>query len=394
MTYGLTPAGFVAPTVQEIVDAITADLLANLSANLDTSPDQPIGQLVGIFAEKIVEVWETVATIYNQSDPDAAEGYLLDALCALTGTRRRSATYSTVTCTLNLAGGTTVPAGAVVAVAGQPANTWVLEANAVNAGGTTADVSAVFRASYTGPTVANATTVTVIQTPVSGWNSVINPMDASVGIVEDTDATLRVRRQAELAAPGSGTIDAIRADLLQVAGVLQVFVLENNKDTYDTSTSLPAHSFAAIIWDGVSANAANNDVAQVIWNDKPTGVQSIGSISGVAVDSAGNNQTVPFFRAVQKPVYLRVRVQGDHVLSTPELQAVADTLAAYGRTNFNMGQLIYLTRLESIVLSVPHILDVTLTAGFAPSPGGTANLSFSQYEMPTLDSSAIDIDNA
>lgn len=60
-----------------------------------------MGQIVTIFARQIVSAWEALATAYGAVDPNAAEGVLLDNICALIGAVREAATRSTVTCTLN-----------------------------------------------------------------------------------------------------------------------------------------------------------------------------------------------------------------------------------------------------------------------------------------------------
>lgn len=41
-----------------------------------------MGQIVAIFARQIVAAWEALATAYGAVDPEAAEGVLLDRVCA------------------------------------------------------------------------------------------------------------------------------------------------------------------------------------------------------------------------------------------------------------------------------------------------------------------------
>lgn len=391
MSNGLQPSGFVSPTVQELITQINTALLANIDTALDLSPDQPIGQIVGIMAEKLAEIWEAVATVYTQEDPDSAEGPLLDALCALTGTRRRSATYSTVTATLNVAASSTVPAGSVASVTGQPANTWVLEADVVNSTGSAANFTGTFRSSLPGPFAANAGTLTVISTPVSGWNSVTNAADAIQGIVADTDAVLRVRRQAELSAAGACTVDAIRADLLEVTGVEQAFVLENDTDSIDAN-GLPAHSFAAIIWDGPGLDATNNSIAQAIWNDKPTGIETFGNISGMATDSTGNARTVNFFRAAQVPIYLSYTLITDDTFPIGGDTLVKAAAAQYALDHLNLGVEVVALAFRSAALSVQGVVDVpTFTLGTSPSPVGTSNIPITTFEIATVDTANITV---
>src|ERR1019366_292486 len=89
-----TNAGYIPTTVQDEVADLVASFLANVDGGLDTSPDQPIGQAIGIFAEKFTELTELGSTVYNALNPNAAEGQLLANDCALSGTYPQVATRS------------------------------------------------------------------------------------------------------------------------------------------------------------------------------------------------------------------------------------------------------------------------------------------------------------
>ncbi len=390
---GLTPTGFVAPTVQEIVDDLNAQFLTTIDAGLDLAPDQPMGQIIGIFAEKLAEVWEVVATTYNAMNPDAAEGNLLDNICAITGTRRRSAKYSTVTATVNLNASTTVPINSVASVNGQPANRWVLTAPVTNSGGSPASFSSSWRSEQPGPFAANAGTLTVIETPVVGWNSITNAADAIEGIPEDTDAVLRVERENELAAAGACTIDAIRADILQVAGVVQCYVFEN--DTLITDANgLPAKSFRVVVWDGPGSDASDTELAQAIWNNKPSGISTDGNTSATATDSQGNPRTVYFTRATQVPIYFTLTTTPGSV-TTAQRQAIKDAMAAYALSHQNLGVSVIALAYHAIALGVSGISDVpTFFLDVTASPAATANIPITNLQIATVSTTHILVDGS
>lgn len=380
--------------MQEILADISTNTLATVDANLDLSPDAPLGQIFGIVSEKIAEVWELGATCWDQMDPDAAEGYLLDELCALTGTRRRAATYSKDTCTLTLNASTTVPAGSVAYVAGQPANRWVLHAAVTNGTGSTGTFPGLFYSEQPGPFVANAGTLTGIATPVIGWTAVTNAASAVEGIPEDTDAVLRNEREAELAASGSSTIDAIRSDLLLVSGVIQAFVYENVTEVVDTN-GLPGHSFRAIIYDGITPTATNNSVAQAIWNDRPTGIQSYGGTSGTATDSTGAAHTVYFDRAVQVPIYVSLTTTLSPTVASTYRTAIKAAMAAYALTAFNLDTNVIALALRAQALTVPGTLDVpSFALDTHATPTATANIPIGILQIATLSSANILVDGS
>lgn len=385
---GLTPTGFVAPSVQEIITDLNTSILTVVDAGLDLAPDQPIGQTIGIFAEKLAEVWELMSTVYNSLNPDAAEGNLLDNVSAITGTRRRSATYSKVVGTLNLNTGVTVNAGSVVAVAGQPTNTWVLQAPVTNSGGSAANFPGTFNSSLPGPFAANAGTLTVINTPAVGWNSITNATDAVQGIAQDTDAVLRAKRQAELAAAGSCTAPAILADVLEVPGVISAFIFENDTDLTDSSNLTP-HAIRVVVWDGPAPAATNNSIAQAIWNNKPAGTQTNGVTFGIAVDTTGVFRIVYFDRAQQVPIYFSYTTTPS-VLTTAQTAAVKAQVAAVGLAALGLGAEVVALAFKVQPLFIPGIIDVTaFTLGTGPAPVGTTNIAITPLQIATVNTTHI-----
>ena len=377
-----TNAGYIPTTVQDEVADLVASFLANVDGGLDTSPDQPIGQAIGIFAEKFTELTELGSTVYNALNPNAAEGQLLANDCALSGTYPQVATYSTVGATLSLNASTTVAAGATAIVLGQPGNIWKLKTAVTST--TAGNYSAVFQGSVPGPQVANAGTLTIIGTPTIGWTAVTNALDAVQGLPADTDTTLRQKRAAELLGQGSGDLDAIRAAVLKVGGVEQCFVFENTSMLTD-ATGLPAKSFRVVIWDGAGLNAVNNNVAQAIWDAKPSGILSYGvTASGVAVDSTLTSRTILFDRAVQVPIYI-VCTTTPATLTTYSTAAVKAAMAAYAQANYNLGVSVIDLPLRASGIIPGVTIDVpTFFLGTAPSPGGTANIPISTLQIATL----------
>jgi hypothetical protein len=116
MTYGLTPTGFVIPTLAEIRTEINDEVFSLFGASVDVSDNDPLGQLIGIMSERELLLWELGQTLYAAMDPAAATGTLLDALCALTGTVRREALGSIAALVLTGTAATSIAAGNTVSV--------------------------------------------------------------------------------------------------------------------------------------------------------------------------------------------------------------------------------------------------------------------------------------
>lgn len=389
-TPGLTAAGFVAPTVDEEVTDLNASVAALVSPTLDLSPDQPMGQLIGIFAEKFAELSELGSTVFNGLNPDAAEGALLANIAAISGTRPQVATYSTVVVQMVLSAGVTVANGAVMSVSGQPGNTWSLTADVTNSTSSQGTFNGSFRSAIPGPFVANPHTLTVINTPTIGWVSGDNGLAATQGVASDTDTSLRIRREAELGGEGAGNTDAIRAAVLQVPGVLQCYVFEN--DTLLTNAlGIPPKAFQVVVWDGPSPQASNQAIATAIWDNKADGIQAFGSVFQQIIDAGGNIQYVAFDRASQIPLYVACTTTPS-TLSTNGTNAVKAALAAYALATFNLGTPAIALSFRAAALVAGVNTDVpTFAFDVVPSPTNTGNLTTSSLQIFTLSTTNVTV---
>src|SRR6266705_1691942 len=124
MTEHVTAAGLSIPTIEDLLTATVQDEQSGVDPNIDTSAESLVGQINGIIDNQIREIWEIVSIAYNGFNPDAAEGFLLEALSAITGTHRQPATASYFNgarkVRMNINANTTVPAGTVFVQDGNP----------------------------------------------------------------------------------------------------------------------------------------------------------------------------------------------------------------------------------------------------------------------------------
>lgn len=386
---GFSSTGLVKKTVEECRAEIAAEMLAKISATLDLSADQPMGQAVAIFSQREAILWEVLETLANGIDPDAAEGSLLDVVCAITGTIRKLAKKSKVSVNCNVNDGATFTAGQIMLnVTGQPDARFV-NTSAVGPFSPAGVYAIDFESVEYGPIVANAATLTTITSPVSGLNSATNPKDATLGNERETDADLRARRVEEIAARGASTVDAIRADLLNVAGVKQAFVFENVTLTTDAD-GLPGKAFEAVVFDGTTPEALDADIAQPVWDSHPSGAEMHGNTTANAVDATGTTRAVGFSRATVVAVYLDfvdVEVDPEEFPADGE-QLIKDAVAAYALKKQNLGVDVIAVGMKAAAMTVPGVIDVpTLKLGAAPSPTGTSNVPISGRQIAFLDTS-------
>ena len=386
----VTAQGLQIKTLQQILDELAARQKATIDATLNTSADSPVGQLNGIFASQLREVWEVLSVAYNGFNPDAAEGFLLEKLSALTGTIKRPASKSTVSLTVDLDAATTLVAGTHFAnVVGDPDNRWTPQEDYT--AGVSGPQSVDFEAEFAGAVVANSGTITNINTAVSGWNSVTNAADATVGREADTDAILRQRREDELRATGSATVDAIRADILQDESVEQCNVFENTSDVTDAN-GLPPKSFEAIVFDGTPPALTNDQIAQLIWDTKPAGILAFGVEEGTATDSLGFFHTIKFSRPTEREIHLELDLDINISSGYAGATAVKDAIVALNSSKLLVGRDVIANDIRCVAQLFPGIIDVSaLRLGFSASPVGITNLVIGPRELARLDTGRITI---
>lgn len=507
-SFGVLPTGFSLKTLETVLQELEDAEKATLGADINTTSTSVIGQLNGIFGDKIAELWEVAQALYASQYPDSASGAALDLLVGLIGLARLAKARSTTNLVLNIGSGATVPAGSVVS-SSQTGLQFSTTTAAVNGGAYPANVTVPSQALLYGALIANPRSLDTINSPISGWdpsvainavnaepygisagntllikvdggsaqtvtfnggdttaalvstrinaavsgalatdvggyvrltsssdlagnsleisggnaapilafpsglfkgfnpsntaafvtsgsvqtfalsggetltvkvddaavqtvtfqagdfasagnataievarristdltnppasavrtatnnviirssnnlatstievtggsaNAVLNftttrtvaadIASSTVGRDEETDTELRRRRLASLSAVGSGTLAAIRANLLSISGVSQVGALENDTDTGPDANGLPAHSFSMVVQGG-----ADQDILDSIREHKPAGIESYGTTSGTSYDTEGNPYTIEFSRPSTVDFYVDV----------------------------------------------------------------------------------------
>lgn len=153
-----------------------------------------------------------------------------------------------------------------------------------------------------GAQTCEAGELTDIPTTVSGWDQVYNYEAFVPGSDRETDTQLRVRRAAAVRAIQSRATDAaIAAHLIQdVPGVTAADVVSNRTMSQDNE-GRPAKSFEAFVVGGADA-----DVAQNIYENQPSGIESFGNTSVTITDSHGDEQVISFSRPQAKYLWVSI----------------------------------------------------------------------------------------
>lgn len=89
--YGLTDAGFVIPTFDDVLNNYMTSLKNTFGADTATSEDTVFGQLFRIIAYTDYTLWEGMQGVYNSQTLDGAEGIYLDEIFSKRGFYRKAA---------------------------------------------------------------------------------------------------------------------------------------------------------------------------------------------------------------------------------------------------------------------------------------------------------------
>ncbi len=234
------------------------------------------------------------------------------------------------------------------------------------------------RSDLAGPLGEPANSLTNILVPVTGLDSVYNPVAATTGRYLETDEELRERFRNSKFVRAANIIEALLDALRNVEGVTDVMVYEN--DTNSTNIlGIPAHSFMPIVLGGQTTL-----VATAIWQNKPTGILSFGNTTVQVADSQGIFHAISFHRPVEVPIYISVSITDTGGLAGDAAIKIKQAILEYVENTYFIGDDVIYSRFYTPVNSIPGHMVNSLTIGTTPSPVGTSNIVIDFDEVATF----------
>lgn len=284
--------GMHIPTYNDILEDLMDISRSIYGSDIYLGNDSQDYQFLSAIAAKINDCNQTALFVYGNRGPQTAVGSGLDSIVKLNGISRSPATFSTVSVVLSGTAGTIISNGVV----SDGSTLWNLPPSvSIDISGQ-ATVTATCQTS--GPIVAAQNTITTIETPTLGWDSVNNPTAAVTGTSLETNAQLRAKQAVSTALPSLTVLEGTKGAIANVIGVTRSRVYENDTSVTDAN-GIPSHSIAAIVEGG-----SDSDIANAIFIKKGPGSGTYGSTTVNITDSYGVVTPIKFYR----PSYVDIDV--------------------------------------------------------------------------------------
>ena len=296
--------GLQTETQAELIAKFTAAYEGIYGSGISLSQDSPDGQMMMFYIQVILDVLDVVKQTNASFDPDEAIGAILDQRVAINGIKRQAGTYTITPITIVTSIGVNLygldqsvePVYTIQDLAG---NQWQLQNTVI--GVPIGSNSYNFRSATPG---ANLTIVNTINTPVTivlGVSSVNNPATyTELGISEESNYDLKIRRQKSVALSSTGFLAGLRAALLNINGVTYTKIYENRNDAVD-GDGTPGHC----IWVVVGGTATDEQIATAIYKKRNGGCNMRGAESYTVTQLDGSLFIVNWDVVVTDEVYIQ-----------------------------------------------------------------------------------------
>ncbi len=213
---------------------------------------------------------------------------------------------------------------------------------------------------------------------VDGWDRVKNYESFVPGTDQETDTELRVRRAASARAIiARGTDASIAAHLIEeVTGVTAASVTSNRTMSTDAA-GRPPKSFEVLV-----AGGSDLDVAQNIWENQPSGIQSYGNTSVEITDSEGAGQVISFSRAQAKYLWLKITYHRYTEEQAPTEEEIKAALVNWAAQEYRLGVDVITQRVMQGLYGVQGIGNAFAQAAITDTPDGTPAYGNSMDVIP------------
>lgn len=338
MPNSLTTTGLTTATQTELVTNFTTSMQQIYGSGINLASSTSDGQQMMIFIQAVLDLQDLLTTIYNFFDPDQAVGAVLDQRVAINGIQRQAGTFTVTNVTLTLSQSVNLygldqvntTGNAVYTVQDSAGNQWQLQTTQLGVSVGTSVFA--FQAANAGAVLTTPNTITIPVTIVLGVSTINNPTAyTTLGINEESDAALRVRRQISVSLASQGYLSGLLAALENITGVTSAFVYENNTSAADNispdaayPTGTPGHS----IWVIVAGTATSASIAQAIYTKRNAGCGMRGETSYIITQVDGSAFTILYDVVQTQNMFIAFTASSLNGINPPNIAAILTYLTA------------------------------------------------------------------
>ena len=278
--------GFVAPAAPAVLAGVQGDINAAFGRNLSYNLNTPQGQLATSETAVIVNVNSLFVYYTNQVDPAYATGRMQDAIARIYFIERLPAEPTVLELQLSGAIDVVIPIGASV-IDGAGNIYLATETGTFTSSGL---MTLSFSSQIVGP-VSVPEKVSIYQS-IPGWDSA-TVLSGTVGQLTESRSQFEARRRQSVAKNARGILNSVLGAVLDVPGVLDCYVTENDLATPQTINGylLNPNSIYVAVVGGAAA-----DVARAMWSKKAPGCSWNGNTTFTVEDTnAGYSPPVPTY---------------------------------------------------------------------------------------------------
>lgn len=373
--YGITEDGFKRKTRKDIVDDLILKTKSVMGDDFNTSDRNPWIKFLKIIAYPISLYWMALESLYNNRWIGTATGQTLDEVVQYLGLSRKEGTRAVVDLKFEGDNLTYIPEDFIIETnEKEPVRFKTLVSGYIENGDPLILQTRAIDKGFRGNVDPN--TLTEIVNPISGLDSVTNPLAAQGGSDREEDWELRARYYDSYDRAGGSTVTAIRANVLETTSVTACIVLENDTMVVD-SNGLPEKSFETIVYGGSDA-----EITEAIYNKKPAGIESFGSIYNTVEDDIGRIHPIYFSRATPVSVYIDVVITTNSGFPLNGRKQIKKEILSYLNGELSINESVIYTRLFDLIYNVEGVKDVDeLYLDNIMNPSKTENLEIGFREV-------------
>lgn len=386
-SWGLTENGFIAPTYEEVLDSVEDDFISKFGDDIVLTSNSNFGIIARLIAWRETLMIQELQQNYYAAFISTATDTSLDRVGSNMDVGRKVAQPAFATIEVTTDGQYLIETGETfetddgyvfdlikdITTTQQPDGTW--------------KGTGIVQSEENGSmnNVA-ANKITMESNPDDNVLSITNPEPAGGGQDYEDDETYRARLLEENAAKPGPTAWGMKSALMELPGVRDVNPVENDKADADKWGN-PPYSVHIYVLGG-----DDNEIAHTIVNHEAAGITLVGSKAIDVQDATGNKRTVHFDHAIDKPIYVKVKVNVNENWNDDEGADDIKTAVADYINHLIIGKTLFLTRLYPLVYGVNGIDEATIMIGTHQGTLGGNDIVNDINEAVSCDTNNIEVD--